>query len=495
MAVGKHSQRKMRFSRRKSSRSTKSGLDQQTIGTHVSRFSGMGKHGRASGGLSNVSIDTVNASSNKNKPTNILRKKRQSTLAEQLQGKVNKRFRIVFLVIIIFILLVAAGVGVFAYFKTANDKLDLHPSNAKDSLIEVKGEDPFYILCCAVLGTPFDTDNATNMAYMLVRVDSQTRTTTFITIPSNLQVRIANGDYLPLYKTSNKGGDAQTIKALAATLDIEINHFAYTTVEKLGDMVDMVGGISLNLIEEVDDPSAGIKVLYPGQQKIDGAQARVLLRANNYYAGFNMVAQNRVDFTLSLVERALANNGPGYATLIGDAGDYVSTDLDAATLLKLGDIFTPIETIKVYECVLPGYEVDDMTLGETVYVRSRDTWSAMLALINAGDDPNNVEASPVNVEPSSFTIEVRNGSNSNGAAARMAEMLKRAGYVVKSIGNAEEGIVYPETLIVYTDEKYEGAALSIIETIGDGRAVNGGDFYSSEANVIAIIGADYIPIA
>lgn len=490
MAAGKHSRsgdniRRSRGSKRKDPR-----LDSRTIGTHVSRGAPSGSIGRHGSGISEVQVGTVPIVAETSNP----RKKRNVTLAEQLQGKVHKRHRIAFIVAFILIVLLAVSVGVFAYFKTANEKLDLKPSNATESLVAAEDGQPSYMLCCAVIGSANDHDDETKMGYMLIRMDSDERSLAFTAIPANLQVRISNGDYYPLYQTHDKGGDAETVKALAAILDIEISHFAYTSADKLGDMVDLMGGVTVDIVEEVDDPNAGIEVLFPGEQEINGDQAEVLLRAQNFNAGFDMVAHNRVAFTLALAAKALANDGPGLTTVVGDAGDYVSTDLDAAALLDLGDIFRPIDTVKIYECVLPGYESEDLELGETVFVRDRDTWGSMLEAMNAGQDPNDVDASPVNVDPSSFTVEVRNGTTSNGAASKLADLLKSMGYTIKGIGNAEDGVSYPETMIVYTDEKYEGAARAVAQSMGTGRIVNGGDFYSSEANVIAIIGGDYTPL-
>lgn len=489
MAAGKHRRSGMHARKVKGGTgSSRASLDSQTIGTHVARGSGSVEFARHGSGISEVTVGTVPIIGKTNP-----RKKRQVTLAEKLQGRVKKRHRIALVVILVLIFAMALGVGVFTYFKTANEKLDLKPSNAKDSLVAAEDDAASYILCCAVIGSAIDHDDASKMGYMLVRIDSMRRTLTFIAVPANMQVRISNGDYLPLYRTHEKG-DAETVKALASALEIDINHFAYTSADKLGDMVDLMGGVTVDLAEEVDDPNAGIKVLYPGVQQIDGQQAQVLLRAQNFNGGFDMVAHNRVAFTLALASRALANDGPGYTSLVGDAGDYVSTDLDASALLDLGDIFAPIDTVSVYECVLPGYETEDLDIGETVFIRTRDTWGLMRAAIAEGLDPNNIDALPDNVDLSSFTVEVRNGTKSNGAAAKLADFLTSEGYVIKGVGNAEEGVSYPETIVVYTDKKYEGAARALVQSIGAGRVVEGGDFYSSEANVIAIIGSDYTPL-
>ena len=95
---------------------------------------------------------------------------------------------------------------------------------------------------------------------------------------------------------------------------------------------------------------------------------------------------------------------------------------------------------------------------------------------------------------SNVTVEVRNGTSTAGAAAKLGEFLSGSGYEVIGVGNTDDGTIYPETLVVYTDQGSEGAAKAIVEDMGSGRVVNGGDFYSSQADVIAIIGLDWMPV-
>lgn len=73
-----------------------------------------------------------------------------------------------------------------------------------------------------------------------------------------------------------------------------------------------------------------------------------------------------------------------------------------------------------------------------------------------------------------------------------AASLTSAGYDVKSVGNVDDGTVYPETLVIYKDEAFEIAAKAIVSDLSAGRVVNGGDFYTFDTNVLVIIGTDWI---
>ena len=119
----------------------------------------------------------------------------------------------------------------------------------------------------------------------------------------------------------------------------------------------------------------------------------------------------------------------------------------------------------------------------------------MLARIEAGEDPNAIDSTAEGVDPDMVTVEVRNGTNTAGAAAKLGEMLAGYGYEILGVGNTDDGTIYPETLIVYTNGESEGAAKAIVAEMGSGRVVNGGDYYSSDADVIAIIGLDWMPVS
>ena len=80
------------------------------------------------------------------------------------------------------------------------------------------------------------------------------------------------------------------------------------------------------------------------------------------------------------------------------------------------------------------------------------------------------------------------GPEVTGAAA---EVLKAAGFDVGEVGNAEQQ-VYSETLVVYKDNGIQQAQ-AVIDAIGIGRAVYASYYYEFEADVLVIIGSDYMP--
>ena len=105
-----------------------------------------------------------------------------------------------------------------------------------------------------------------------------------------------------------------------------------------------------------------------------------------------------------------------------------------------------------------------------------------------------VDASGDALNTAAVSVEIRNGAASTGMAAKLSEALVAEGYKVEDVGNTDDGTIYPETLVIYKDEAYEGACKAILNEMGGGRIINGGDFYSFDTNVLVIIGRDWMPI-
>ena len=148
--------------------------------------------------------------------------------------------------------------------------------------------------------------------------------------------------------------------------------------------------------------------------------------------------------------------------------------------------------------VLPGYEtsVTGNDSGQQVYVSSAEDIAGIIEALEKGETPQ-VDKSKTasSVEASSFKVEVQNGTDVAGAASTTADTLKAKGFNITKTGNAEQQ-VYKETLVVYKSEDAQGAnrAKTVIDALGLGRAVEGGDYYTFDDDILLIIGYDYKPV-
>lgn len=420
------------------------------------------------------------------------RRIKHGTYAEEgIRRRRRKKVLVAALVALVAVALAAAA-GVYAYLRNTDARLELPGPEVEALLVEPTPGQPYYVLCTADLSDPsVGYSRPSNDAYMLVRVDEGAKAAAFVTIPSEISMEFPEGDYHTLADYPAEMGEQAAVWAVAKFAGVPISHYVHTDARRIAAMVDLLGGVEMDVTHEVDDPEAGTLVLKPGTVQLNGDDALVLLRATNVAGGFAATADYRMAFTEQLARKALDAQGIGFANVVSDVSNYIDTDWTASELLALGDAFRPADAITFHQCVVPYTKAASAKDGSTVYRCIESEWRTLMDAVAAGRDPASIEREIGEVNEKEVSVEVRNGAQINGAATKVGEMLSKLGYNVLSVGNVQDSTLYPETLVVYTQEDYEDAALSIVRDLGAGRVVNGGDFYTSAANVIVIIGVDW----
>lgn len=403
------------------------------------------------------------------------------------QSKRRMRTVLIALIILAVTAVLALLVGQHVFFKATDANFADVDSNAGEALASSSDGSLVFLLEADLSFANHAKNDDDARAYMLVRLDDDAGTASFLSIPAKTQVVSSEGDAILLDEAKGRGGDAETIAAVAELTGIKANHFVATNAQGLSRLVDAMGGITLDIPSEIDDPNAGTIVIGAGEQTLDGAEALVYLRNANHSGGFERKAADRVAFTWLLLTKALDTQGFDFANLISEASNYVSTDMPTSELMDLANASRPLSDLSLSEAVLPTTE--SVIDGVTTYRLDAKAWEALKPSFAEGGSTASIDDSAIPI--ADISIEVRNGANIDGAGARLGRILAGFGYTVDAVGNANDGIIYPETLVVYTDPVYEGAARDIVGEISSGRTVNGGDYYASDSDIIVIIGSDW----
>ncbi len=381
------------------------------------------------------------------------------------------------LAIVAILAAVAIGVGSFTLFGSLNSKLELADSDAKSALATAKSGEAFYTLVAADLdlaGMPYSQDGLDAIA--LVRTDTQTNTVTVLAIPSNVQVSLKDGKYHALGEASAIDGDAALVSAVNSLCGVSVNHFVKTDAEGIISLVDALGGVSVNLSEEVDDPRAGDVYLPAGEQTLSGSAALTLARAANYESPTSTQATFREQLLTQVSLAMLGSGKTSLVSLLDKMGGTFGTDVSSSDMLSLADSLKGISAADVKAALIPGYVSSDS--GTSVYT---------------GEDPA-VSEEVATVDPASFTLTIRNGSGITGAAASMQTALVAKGFDVSETGNTDTA-AYNETLVIYDDDDQLDQANTAIAAMGVGRAVQNTGSYTYNTDVLVILGKDWKPSA
>ena len=498
---------KRTYTTRQAKRTSKQ-MREGAVGTHVNRgahaqgaprnassiaFSNKRGRDRArKGEVSNLMPHTTSGESER-----VYQKRtRQRRHAVKKERRINFRRILVGVVIAVVLVAVAVFAGTLAFRSTVGSSFVLRDSDAAQALVAAKDGEASYTLITADLGAvaaPLDQDGPD--VILLARADEASGKMALIEVPSTLQVSLGDTG---THNLADASSDAVLIDAVSKLANVPISHFVKLGEQDLVGLVDALGGVEVELAQIVDDPHAGDVYLPIGAHTLNGHSALTYLRAQNLKQGEQDQKDNQLDFAARLISAVFSADNGGFESRIEAVGPCLQTDYSLADLSALAKWVSAIPASSMTKAKTPGYTTATSGVVDTEnphFVATSDGVKGVVESIEEGRDPSaDSTADASSVDPSSFTVEVQNGTDITGAASVTGDLLTSKGFTVKSVGNAEQQ-VYDETLVVYKGDDGEARAKAVIDALGNGRAVSAGYYYDFKTDILVILGADFKPTA
>lgn len=392
---------------------------------------------------------------------------------------------------VVLVVAFAAAVASCVFQGSVNSRLALQDSAVAEALVAPEDADaPYYALVAGSFRDPAQPDDGPDVL-ILARIDATAQRATLVSIPSNLLWTLSDGTDTLIGHEANVGGDAGLVRTVAGFAGVDIAHYAKIDADGFVALVDELGGIDIDVTEEVDDPDAGSIYIPAGTQTLDGLQALTLCRAKNYLGGYDTRAANQMRVLVAMVQKASAGTGIGATQGMLDAiAGHFQTDMPVSELGGLLERFNGVQADAVQMARVPGYTTYEG--GSLLFSVAPNGWRTMMEKVDAGGDPNEKSEAVQSVNPGEHTLIVKNGSGVEGAALQVADALQSAGYTVEETGNTDQ-FAYGETLVVYNDASHAAAAEAIADVLGVGRAVEAGIYYDFDADLEVIVGQDWKP--
>ncbi|MGN0612379.1 MAG: LCP family protein [Porcipelethomonas sp.] len=147
----------------------------------------------------------------------------------------------------------------------------------------------------------------------------------------------------------------RTVNAVRETFGIPIDRYVTTGCDDIVDIVDLIGGIPINLPEDVF--YSYDKILYAGEQVLDGKQAELMVRARKGYdeGDIGRVKAQRI-FMAACMEKALDMGTVELTSFLKEVYNkkLIATDMTLGELSILADFGTLIDMDKVTVQLVPG---------------------------------------------------------------------------------------------------------------------------------------------
>ena len=317
------------------------------------------------------------------------------------KSKSNRRIVVIAVIAIVFLLLAGVAIAAGLYVSNINTKLNSNVTNElREQLVQKKAGDPFYLLLLGVdkdQGRIEDTENYGNddHAYrsdsiMLCRVDPKNVKVTMVSIHRDTLVKMDEHGNQKINASYAFGGAAYATKVVSIFSGVPISHYAEIDLDRFIEIVDQVGGVTVDLPVPVNDPEYTGLELPAGKQTLNGTEAALLCRCRHGYDNYGdgdvfRAANQRMVFS-AVIKKVLASDPATIASTVATMADSVTTDMDVAAIL---DLAMQMKSLNVEEDISTGMEPTDGTLiGDTWYeICLVDQWKKMMMRVDQGLPP------------------------------------------------------------------------------------------------------------
>jgi LCP family protein required for cell wall assembly len=327
---------------------------------------------------------------------------------------------------------------------------------------------------------------------IFARVDPATKRVWLLSLPRDTKAEIPGYGVAKLNKAYALGGAALTIDTVEQLLGVPVNHYMEVNVNGFKRIVEVLGGVWVDVDVEIDDPKAAAanpghegQHIQAGYQKLTPAEALVYVRSRAFPdADFTRMRHQQTFF------KAIAKQSTAFANvfklprLVREVSRFTQTDMSVNQLVGIARRLRGATDKSVDTATLAGE-------WRSPYIYTDEELKAdLVRRMMAGrafESTATAEAVPADV-----SVAVRNGSGVSGVATKAQSALVAEGYDVREVGNAKRSD-YAKTLVIYQGD--ESAARAVAASLGQGEIVAGIGQYSFDADVLVVVGKDWKAVA
>ncbi len=310
---------------------------------------------------------------------------------------------------ILLVLVLGVGIGAFAYLNHINGliKLGDDKEEIEFALSDTSDGKPYYVLLLGsdsregVEGSDADwagkdQDGSDGQAdvMILARVDETNKQVTLLSIPRDTPWQMEDGTWTKLNNAYRIGGASASIRAVSELTGVPISHFAEIHMSEFMQLVDTVGGITVDVPTTIRYHEALTyepMTIEAGTQHLNGAQAEVWVRERNSYAtAADMNRQSKVRTVVFEILKEIKKK-PVWElpSIISECAACVTTDLSSTDLLSMLNAIGSNPTM--YSGTGP-YEGDESPHAGNLWLcyQDPDGWKRVMDVVVSGGDPSSV---------------------------------------------------------------------------------------------------------
>ncbi len=331
---------------------------------------------------------------------------------------------------------------------------------------------------------------------MILTIDPVSKTAGMMSIPRDLYVPLPDRGQDRINAAHVYGGPAYAKRTVEYNFGIPIHHHVRVNFNVLITLIDLVGGVEITNEHDIDDP------LYPdehygydpfrlqaGLHTLDGATALKYARTRHGDSDFHRIRRQQ-QVIMALRDKFLSSDAvtkvlPNAPAILQSLEASIDTDLSHVQMVQLLLLAKDVPRESIARVSIDETAVQPWTTpqGGSVVIPVRDRLRELKEQLYA---PNLIPTPT----PEVGVIQVLNGTQTRGLAARARAALEAQGFAVASIGDAPERV---EKTVVYLRSNKRRFAERVARAIGSGVVVINAPDANPSVDVQIALGGDYAP--
>ena len=310
---------------------------------------------------------------------------------------------------VLLFLILCAGAAALAHL---NNKISLggEVTELKSALAEEQAtqNDGFYVLLVGSDAREGDTFSRGDVL-MLCRIDPVKRVVTLVSIPRDTMVNIPGAVGIQKINAAYAfGGASSQVYTVSKFAGVPISHYVEVDFEGTENLVDLLGGVWVDVPEAVSNSNVPGGRLEAGRQLLDGKTALSYARERYSASGgdFSRARAQRL-IVQAIIRQTMQASPLEMPGLIEGMAGCISTDYSIPDIVALAFKFRG-GSFTVYSAVTPSYSLwqDGVSYVGTEFAE----WQDMMRRVDAGLDPNDTTAAIP--EPQASNEELGKAENS-----------------------------------------------------------------------------------
>ena len=361
---------------------------------------------------------------------------------------------------------------VWAGIMAANQYKGSSGDGASGNVVEKKDD----IVRVLILGVDRrDGDVGRSDTMMVAAIDKDKKNAALLSVPRDTRVAIEGNGYEKINHAYAYGGHKLSQQAVEQLLGHPIDHYVIIDTKAFSRIIDALDGVDINVekrmyYEDPWDDNGGLVIdLYPGEQHLNGEKAIQYVRYRDGEGDIGRIGRQQKFMKAVLAKIVSPSVLPRLPKLVEEIRSALQTDMSLTELLEFAGMIKDVHDTGLTAQMVPGqpayikdvsYWIPDITdlralmteqLGLTQTAEEQEQAQAAedaymknlpagIKLLSDKKNSGNVVAAEKAVQerkepmkPQEISVMVINDSGINGAAAEVAGILQRKGFVISGV--------------------------------------------------------------